>query len=57
MHLLGTVLQGFCDKLERTDHGLKFAVTAEEKFKALIAIASQRVCLLYTSDAADEEDV
>ena len=43
MHLLGTVLQGFCDKLERTDHGLKFAVTAEEKFKALIAIASQRV--------------
>ena len=43
MHLLGTVLQGFCDKLERTDHGLKFAVTAEEKFKTLIAIASQRV--------------
>ena len=43
MHLLGTVLQGFCDKLERTDHGLKFAVATEEKFKALIAIASQRV--------------
>lgn len=43
MHLLGTVLQGLGDELERTDHGLQFTVTAEEQFKSLISIATQRV--------------
>ena len=43
MHLLGTVLQGFCNKLQCTDHGLQFTVAAEEKFKALITISPQRV--------------
>ena len=43
MHLLGTVLQGFCDKLERTDHGFQFAVTAEEQFKTLITVSPQGV--------------
>ena len=41
MHLLGTVLQGFCDKLERTDHGLQFTVTAEEQFKTFITVSPQ----------------
>ena len=43
MHLLGTVLQGSCDKLERTDHGLQFTVAAEEQFKTFIAVTTQGV--------------
>lgn len=42
MHLLGAVLRGFCDELERTDHSLQFAVAVEEQFKTFITVTNQR---------------